>query len=108
MKLCCVYKMPYDHTGPYTCQDCGDVTNPSYSERRLALRQERLRELGPEPARWRLLARRRWRARRREIMAMDVSWVSELYERIYDAGHMKALAEGKNPALCLIRKETKR
>ncbi len=53
------------------------------SKRRLAQQAEALVRLGPRPPWWRVFARRQWKRRHAEIMAMDTSVMAEILVDIY-------------------------
>ena len=55
----------------------------SDDETLVAERQAKLDALGPRPAWWRLLARRRWKHERARICAMDVSKATAMFRRLY-------------------------
>lgn len=58
----------------------------------VAERDAKLRAMGPRPPWWRPFARRRWRRRHAEIMAMDVSQYAEFLRHQYPAERVDELA----------------
>lgn len=74
----------------------------------LAERAAALRALGPEPRWWRLFARRRWHARHRAIMAMDVSTMAWLLRQEYPATHINDLANRHSLTGSLVALKTRR
>lgn len=69
----------------------------------VAERNRKLADLGPRPAWWRWLARRRWDARKRAVLAMDVSRQAMLLRSIYGTAQMQTMAAAPNPFLAISR-----
>jgi len=69
------------------------------SPKRALQRCELIAGLGAIPPWWRLLARRRWIAAFRAIMAIDISDVAELLRQHYSPSDVQALAEREHPTL---------
>jgi hypothetical protein len=80
----------------------GEVNDPKL----VAVREARLASIGPRPPWYRPLARHRWRRRRAEVMAMDVTFAAAILREYYSPASVAAVAERGAPHLVLVRKDS--
>ena len=67
--------------------------------KRVAQQKKLLAKLGPAPAWYRVVAKRRWKRSYRAIMAMDVSLFGAMLKEFYTPKYVQTLARRKLPSI---------